>query len=113
MQPSDVSWGERFEVWAYPIAVISDRYGGVYSGGKWIAVAGLSRGGMGEAVLKMLSYEGDIERDLSPWGSDTCAGDFWCDPPKWIAVGDTPEQAINALKAKNRGADGSLDGEKG
>ncbi|GEM_PF-4030970 len=105
----NVPWDERFEAWAYPIAVISDRYGGVYSGGRWIAVAGFSRGRMGEAALKMLNYEGDIETESNPWGSDTGADNFWCDPPKWVGVGNTPDEAIAALKAKNRDVDWPFD----
>jgi hypothetical protein len=96
-----VSWEKRFEIWAYPVAIISDRYGGVYSKGQWLAVAGFARGKMGEAALKMLNCEGDIETEPNPWGGDTGAGDFWSDPPSWIAVGDTPDAALAALKAKN------------
>lgn len=96
----DVPWDDRFEIWAYPMAVIVDRYGGTYSGGRWIAIAGLSAGGQGSEALKLLNCEPDTPT-ASPWGDDGQAGDFWADPPKWIAVGDTPDAAIAALKAKN------------
>lgn len=103
----DVPWDRRFELWAYPIAIISDRYGGAYSGGTWIAVAGMQNRKPGSAVLKMLS-EHD-EEPSNPWGDDIRAGDFWANPPSWIAAGDTPEDALNALKKKNANIDWPFD----
>lgn len=94
-----VPWDERFEAWAYPIAIVNDRYGGVYSGGKWLAIAGIDNPRLGGSVLKMLARDGG--GTPNPWGGDEQAGFFWRDPPAWIAVGDTPEKALAPLKAKN------------
>jgi hypothetical protein len=87
-----------FEIWAYPIAIISDRYQGTYSGGKWLAIAGIGVPGQGQAVLSPL--EKDAEKAPNPWGDDLEAADFWQAPPSWIAVGDTPEEALAALRKK-------------
>jgi hypothetical protein len=99
----DISWDKRFEIWAYPIAVIEDRYGGTYSGGQWIAIAGITNPALGAASLKFLAEKS--EAIANPWGGDIEAGEFWSDPPKWIAAGDTPDAAIAALKAKNADMD--------
>ena len=89
-----------FETWAYPIAIIEDRYQGTYSGGRWLAVAGIGAPDIGAAVpmlLRLAAREGAP----NPWGDDLMAVAFWNDPPKWIASGDTPEDAIDALKKKS------------
>jgi hypothetical protein len=104
--PADPLWylrdlppEQRFPVWAHPIAIVEDRYGGTYSGGEWIAIAQARDLLTGGAVLRLLNSEPDEEP--SPWGGDDDAMNFWDDPPKWVAVGDTPAAALKALELKN------------
>lgn len=78
---------------AYPTALLQDRYGGTYSGGLWIAVAEGDR--HGEVLRDFISRSGG-------WGDDRDAADFWWsgeDRP-WLAVGDTPEEALANLRLK-------------
>lgn len=80
---------------SYPVVVLQDRYGGTYSGGEWLAI-----------------HDGDARLDGLPrvhWliefgpGSEDCeAGEFWVDPPEWIAVGSTPDSAVENLLRKVR-----------
>jgi hypothetical protein len=95
----DESWEERFKTWAFPIAIVEDRYGGTYSGGKWIAIARAADPETGGAVLRLLNSAPDEEP--SPWGGDDDALNYWDNPPNWVAVGGTPEEAIAALRTKN------------
>lgn len=82
----------------YPVAIIEDRYGGTYSGGAWLAI---------DHADKMENGSPRIVRVIEggPHGSDTEAMMFWTDPPDWIAVGDSPDEALAALAAKAKGAD--------
>lgn len=77
----------------YPVAVVQDRYRGTYSGGEWLGVAAA------DATHEHLRR---VSRVLAhgPHGCDMEAGDFWADPPRWIAAGATPELAIDALLAR-------------
>jgi hypothetical protein len=70
----------------FPIAVIEDRYMGSYSKGEWIAVACWD-----DHAMDILA---------GPHGDDIPAMIFWEDPPKWIAAGATPDEAIASLRAK-------------
>ena len=74
----------------FPVAVIQDRYGGVYSGGRWLAI---------NAADKLDNGSYRIIRCLEggPHGDDVEAQDFWSTPPSWIAAGSTPEEAIAKL----------------
>jgi hypothetical protein len=76
----------------YPVAVIEDRYGGAYSGGRWLAISQATH-------LENGSYR--IVRCLEngPHGDDSDAMAFWADPPKWIACGATPGEAMDNLRA--------------
>ncbi len=69
----------------WPLALIADRYGGIYSGGEWLAISGIT---LDRFRIVM----------LGPHGDDPTAAEFWDDPPKWIAVGATPDAARKALK---------------
>ncbi len=78
----------------YPIAIIQDRYGGTYSGGLWLAVASCTDMDNGSyLIVRMIE---DV-----PHGSDTETMIFWQSPPDWIAVGNTPNEALAALKARS------------
>lgn len=81
----------------YPIALLEDRYGGAYSGGKWLGIAGADQMDNGAYRIVRVIEDG-------PHGDDTEAMLFWDEPPDWIAVGATPDDAIAALKDKARAA---------
>lgn len=75
-----------------PVFVCSDRYGGTYSGGAWWAVAHADAlEGAGTRLDWVLRHH------EGPWSHDTAVVGFWVQPPDWIAVGDTPDQACEAL----------------
>ena len=78
----------------YPIAVIEDRYGGTYSGGKWIAVADFYAS-CGDALRSRLGVVVD-----GAHGDDLTAAEFGGEKPEWCAVGNTPDEAIANLRAK-------------
>jgi len=78
----------------HPIAIVQDRYQGVYCNGEWIAVA------------NALRRQGDMTRinwisQCGPSGDDLCAGQFWADPPDWVASAATPDEAVKALLRKS------------
>jgi hypothetical protein len=76
------------ELW--PTTIIEDRYGGGYSNGNWIAIA-----------------EADLDRLALVWkgalGEDIPAAKFWdtYSNERWIAVGNSPDEALANLIAKN------------
>jgi hypothetical protein len=74
----------------YPIAIIQDRYSGVYSEGTWLAIAQAD-----------LPHEGRSHADFvltdGPHGDDRVAAEFWADSPPWIAVGNSPQEALDRL----------------
>lgn len=77
----------------YPVFIIEDRYGGTYSKGKWIA---------------MSEYDKNTFDFLQegPHNCDPEARDFWDnEAPKRsdIAVGNTPNEALNNLLGKMGG----------
>ncbi len=87
-------WERQETVEAFPIMLMQDRYRGVYSGGGWLAVAEASNmfdEANTRAQFCLISEDG-------PFGSDLEAGLFWNDPPPWIAVGHTPDAALQALQ---------------
>lgn len=77
----------------YPIAIVEDRYSGVYSRGKWLAVNGAD-------TLDNGCYRIIRTLEQGPHGDDTDAMIFWAEPPDWIASGNTPDQALANLMAK-------------
>jgi hypothetical protein len=81
-----------YHLMLYPVAIYEDRYGGCYSKGKWLAVAEAD-------IHNLLNMQG------GPYGDDTDCADFWGNPPQWIAVGATPEEALNNLYEKHIEAD--------
>ena len=71
----------------YPVVIVQDRYNGVYSGGKWIAIA------QGDSPERLdLIWLGAHAEDLA-------AVAFWAKyrDKEWLAVGDTPDEALAAL----------------
>jgi hypothetical protein len=79
----------------YPIAVVQDRYGGTYSGGEWLAISKADKLENGAfRIIRALEF--------GPHGDDGNAMDFWHEPPDWIAVGNTPDEAVANLRNKVR-----------
>jgi hypothetical protein len=76
----------------YEVEIHQDRYGGAYSHGKWFA-AWMWAEGCVYAVIEDAIIAG-------PKADDVSAANFWHEPPRWIAVGDTPNEALENLKAK-------------
>ncbi len=74
----------------YPVLLLQDRYGGVYSGGQWIAIHEANRLVTLETRAAWVVVHG-------PSGNDFDAASFWSEPPDWIAVGASPDEAIKAL----------------
>ena len=74
----------------YPVMVVQDRYQGVYSGGRWLAVANA------DERQGLLSRGGWILEN-GPSGNDMDAAGFWSDAYRWIASGETPDEAIGKL----------------
>lgn len=72
------------------IHIVEDRYGGVYSKAKWVAVANYD--------------ERNLNEYPDPFGDDEDAMEFWWSSrvlPDWIAAGDTPNEALDNLYRKN------------
>lgn len=78
----------------HPLAVFADRYGGIYSRGRWLAVSSADEPCHGEMRASWVLGHG-------PFGEDNEARDFWADPPTWIASGNTPEDAISRLEPRD------------
>jgi hypothetical protein len=74
----------------YPIAIVQDRYSGVYSEGTWLGVAQASMPHEGQSRVDFVLCNG-------PRGDDSEAAEFWADPPQWIAVGNSPQEALDRL----------------
>jgi len=64
----------------YPIVIRQSRYGGVYEGGKWFAMASCE-----------LAPSEDLMEYLK--GDDHSAWDFFDNPANVIGIGDTPNDA--------------------
>lgn len=76
----------------HPVAVFADRYGGVYSGGRWLAVSRADDLFQGEMRATWVLGHGPSSDDIE-------AAEFWDGPPNWIAAGDTPDEAIARLRS--------------
>lgn len=82
---------ETFE--HFPIVVVQDRYGGAYSRGKWLAISEADR-------LENGAYRIIRCLENGPHGDDSDAAEFWANPPTWIAVGQTPDEAVHKLQMR-------------
>ena len=88
----------------YPVAIIEDRYGGAYSGGRWIAIAHAdcldgSTTSEDIALTRIDFVLGEEGGAPGPSDGDPDAALFWDDAPDWVAVGDTPDEALANLRA--------------
>jgi hypothetical protein len=82
----------------YPVALIEDRYSGVYSGGEWLAIA------KADAIDKAGHLRIVNVFTGGPYGNDVEAAEFWADSPSWIAAGDTPNDAkLKLIEKMSRG----------
>jgi hypothetical protein len=86
----------------YPVVIIEDRYGGCYSHGKWIAIA--QAFDCATSLDESTCYF-DIVRE-NALADDVTTSNWWYDTlqqdPDWLAVGNTPDEALANLK-KRRG----------
>lgn len=90
----------------YALAIIEDRYTGTYSGGRFIAIANAfdeehAQEYDGEIYPCRFNLVHDMAHDGDPEASN-----FWHyvrenDFP-WVAVGDTPNAAVEALQARSK-----------
>ncbi len=78
----------------YPVVVMEDRYSGVHSGGRWLAIA-CATDTVDDGKTRV---DFCLATDGGPSGCDVEASLFWTDPPSWIAVGGTPDEAIANLR---------------
>ena len=83
----------------YPIVVMQDRYSGAYAGGGWFAIAEAST--LVDCVCTRAQF--CLVGDDGPSDSDVEAAGFWRNRPDWIAVGRTPDEAAEALRANAAG----------
>lgn len=90
-----LEWSKRGVDVTHPIVVLEDRYGGTYSGGRWLAIAAADafENGLTRAAFC-------VEDTPGPSGQDGDARDFWSEPPWWIAPGDTADAAIDNLRKR-------------
>ena len=93
------------EIETYPVAIIQDRYRGTYAGAEWIAIANADEADCELDVAGLLHKVCGVSRVQyclmdGPHASDPDAVRFWANPPDWIAVGTTPDEALQALRAR-------------
>ncbi|WP_205168882.1 hypothetical protein [Burkholderia sp. LMG 13014] len=82
-----------------PITLIEDRYSGAYSRGKWIAVAEHNE----EYLPGIDRLHFVLDHDDGPFSDDLDAQTFWrriAPTLSWIAVGNTPDEAIANLRTR-------------
>lgn len=80
----------------FPVVIVADRYSGLYSKGAWMAIARADTP-FGEIDLEPTRVSFCLEE--GPNGTDDEAVAFWLTSPPWIAVGDTPQEAMEKLCA--------------
>ena len=72
---------DKIQLW--PIVVFQSRYSGTYEGGDWFALANC------ESIPD------------GPWGDDDECLDWFIANGKTVGVGDTPDEAVSDLLAKD------------
>lgn len=88
--PEGASLSDSVSSSVYPVTVVQDRYQGIYSRGRWLAIAN-AKEHLGSTL------RGGWVLENGPSGGDMDAAGFWSDAPDWIASGDTPDDAFNKL----------------
>lgn len=76
----------------YPISIVSDLYSGTYSHGLWFAISNSDL-----SAEDPLESRAEFCLNDGPNGGDREAMNFWSSPPKWITVGNTPNEALDKL----------------
>jgi hypothetical protein len=88
----------------YPIRILQDKFDGEYSGGRWIAYVD-DRKSRDDDVWN--GSQAGFDRGWTTGDTDEVATRrFWTEEVAgkwWIAVGDTPNDAVTALLAKALG----------
>lgn len=88
------NWAEEHvRLMHYPVVVVEDRYGGTYSRGTWLAIAEADQLKSGKTRATFV-----LEDEKGPSGGDVEAMWFWHAPPGWIAVGNSPDDAVSNLR---------------
>lgn len=77
----------------FPVVIVEDRYGGMYCNGRFIAIA---QGDLDEAGVTRVAFV--MTKGPSDVPAEAMA--FWDQPPRWIATGDTPDEAMTNLMVK-------------
>lgn len=81
----------------FPVAIVEDRYCGAYSGGGWIAISNADAPFANTTRINWLL-------DGAAFGGDRDCEEFWdsldAEIGAWLAVGATPQAALDALSAK-------------
>jgi hypothetical protein len=85
--------GMPVEMW--PIVIIQNRFGDHVGGASWIAI---SNGNQWYKIQSRATWM--LLDEDGPCGEEREAVNFWRSPPKWVAVGETPDAAVIALKRK-------------
>jgi hypothetical protein len=83
---------------ALPISIMPDRYSGTYCGGLFWATTRADLLVSGRMRLARL-----LEDEIGPFGSNISAPRFWASAPEWIAVGNSPDEAVAALLGCDHG----------
>lgn len=76
------------------IVILQDRYGGCYSGAEWFAIQCAQATDHFVPRLQIVTQEIEV---VGPHSDDCSTREFWFDPPPWIAVGGSPDEALAAL----------------
>lgn len=73
------------------MTIIEDRYGGAYSGGKWIACPG-------DVFWSTTNF---LEKFREIWSDDVSCSMWWDEHKDDVGVGQTPEEARQDLLRKH------------
>jgi hypothetical protein len=73
------------------VAIVQDRYDGVYSGGAWLAI--------GNANDSHVGGQNRVDWAIGngPSGDDLTAALFWQEAPSWIVAAETADGALQKL----------------
>lgn len=77
----------------FPVVILEDRYGGMYCNGRFVAVAQADIDHEGMTRISWCMAKG-------PSAPPPEAMSFWDSPPRWVAAGDTPDEAMTNLMVK-------------
>ena len=82
----------------HPVAILEDRYNGAYSKGSFLCISEHTSHDLGIANTDEVNNQGMWSRYDYLIGyarsEDLEAEEFWKNPPNWVAVGNTPDEAL-------------------